>query len=81
MSEPEKVSLVLGVALAASLTVIIGCGIWFGNYRDCQRGTCSAGFPAYSYGPDRVNPISGKSIGRGSDSACYCVVIAAEEPK
>jgi len=81
VSESEKKNVVLAVALAASLTVIVGYGIWFGNYRDCQRGTCAAGFPAYSYGPDRVSPISGKSIGRGSDSACYCVVIAAEEPK
>lgn len=47
----------------------------------CMQKVCSAGFTAWSYGPDRVNPITGKSVGRGSDFACYCVVIAGDEPK
>jgi len=81
VSAEVKALWALGI-LALGMFMLAVSYKWADDMRSaCMARTCSAGFPAWSYGPDRVNPISGKSIGRGSDSACYCVVIAGDEPK
>lgn len=71
----------LFVCLIAAVTTVLSYKGVDDLRAACMSKTCSTGFTAWSYGPDRVNPINGKSIGRGSDSACYCVLIAAEDPK
>ena len=81
MSDDSRVILGLFIAVCVLFGAFVFYKISCDMYERCLAKSCPVGFPAYSYGPDRVNPVTGKSIGRGSDSACYCVQIAGDEPK